>query len=75
MLRLITGRISGGKTTRIYEKIRTMVEKDESVMLIVPEQYSFKTEKTMLEKLGAKGADKVEVQSFSFLAEKRVGER
>ncbi|MEE0980268.1 MAG: 3'-5' exonuclease, partial [Acutalibacteraceae bacterium] len=70
MLRLITGRISGGKTTRIYEKIRTMVEKDESVMLIVPEQYSFKTEKTMLELLGAKGADKVEVQSFSFLAEK-----
>ncbi len=70
MLRLITGRISGGKTTRIYEKIRTMVEKDESVMLIVPEQYSFKTEKTMLEMLGAKGADKVEVQSFSFLAEK-----
>ncbi|MBP3939163.1 MAG: PD-(D/E)XK nuclease family protein [Clostridia bacterium] len=70
MLRLITGRISGGKTTRIYEKIKSMVNKDESVMLIVPEQYSFKTEKMMLEMLGPQGADKVEVQSFSFLAEK-----
>lgn len=70
MLRIITGRISGGKTTRIYEKIRSKVQKDESVMLIVPEQYSFRTEKMMLELLGAKGADKVEVQSFSFLAEK-----
>ncbi|MBO5420641.1 MAG: PD-(D/E)XK nuclease family protein [Clostridia bacterium] len=70
MLRLITGRISGGKTTRIYEKIKSMVEKGESVMLIVPEQYSFRTEKMMLELLGARGADKVEVLSFSFLAEK-----
>ncbi len=70
MLRLVTGRIAGGKTTRIYEKIRAMVEKDESVMLIVPEQYSFNTEKMMLSLLGAKGADKVEVLSFSFLAEK-----
>lgn len=70
MLKVITGRISGGKTTRIYEKIKSMVEKDESVMLIVPEQYSFRTEKMMLDLLGARGADKVEVQSFSFLAEK-----
>ena len=70
MLRLVTGRISGGKTTRIYEKIRAKVEKDESVMLIVPEQYSFNTEKMMLSLLGARGADKVEVLSFSFLAEK-----
>ena len=49
MLRLITGRISGGKTTEIYSKIKSRVEKGESVMLIIPEQYSFCTEKKMLE--------------------------
>ena len=70
MLRLITGRISGGKTTEIYSKIRQHVEKGEGVMLIIPEQYSFCTEKMMLELLGAKGADKVEVVSFTFLCER-----
>lgn len=70
MLRLITGRISGGKTTEIYSKIKSRVEKGESVMLIIPEQYSFCTEKKMLELLGARGADRVEVVSFTFLCER-----
>ena len=70
MLRLITGRMGAGKTTFIFNKIKEYVEKNESVTLIVPEQYSFHTEKTMLELLGAKGADSVEVVSFSFLAKK-----
>ncbi len=69
MLKLITGRIGSGKTTLIYKKIKSMVELGESVTLIVPEQYSFQTEKMMLELLGAKNADRVEVVSFSFLAE------
>lgn len=69
MLRLITGRISGGKTLHIHNLIKEKVEQGGSVMLIVPEQYSFRTEKTMLNLLGAKGADSVKVVSFSFLAE------
>lgn len=70
MLRLITGRIGSGKSTRIQEQIKNKIENGGSVILIVPEQFSFHTEKTMLELLGAKGADRVEVVSFSFLAEK-----
>lgn len=70
MLRLITGRIGSGKTTRIYQEIKSRVEKGESVMLIIPEQYSFCTEKMMLELLGARGADSVEVVSFTFLCER-----
>lgn len=69
MLRLITGRILGGKTRHIHNVLKEKIEQGGSVMLIVPEQYSFRTEKTMLELLGAKGADSVEVVSFSFLAE------
>ena len=68
MLRLVTGRIGSGKTTRIYNEIGNSVEQGREVTLIVPEQYSFHTEKKMLELLGARGADKVNVVSFSFLA-------
>ncbi len=70
MLRLVAGRMGSGKTTLVYNKIKELAEKGESAVLIVPEQYSFHTEKTMLEMLGAKGADSVEVLSFSFLAQK-----
>lgn len=68
MLRLISGRMGSGKTTLVYNKIKEKAEQGESTVLIVPEQYSFHTEKTVLELLGAKGADSVEVLSFSFLA-------
>ena len=70
MLRLVLGRMGSGKTTIIYNKIKERIERGMDAVLIVPEQYSFNTEKTMLELLGAKGADKVEVLSFSFLAQK-----
>ena len=49
MLRLVTGRIGSGKTTRIYNEIGNSVEQGREVTLIVPEQYSFHTEKKMLE--------------------------
>ncbi len=68
MLRLITGRSGSGKTTYIHENIKEKVAQDKSVVLIVPEQFSFFSEKMMVELLGAYGADKVEVVSFSFLA-------
>ena len=68
MLKLILGRISSGKTHRIRGIIKEKVDSGERVMLIVPEQYSFQTEKNMLEYLGSLKADSVEVVSFSFLA-------
>lgn len=77
MLRLITGRIRSGKTTEAYNKIKSIVSGGGDVTLIVPEQYSFRTEKNMLELLGAQGADRVQTVSFSFLADfllKRYGE-
>ena len=70
MLRLILGRMGSGKTTFIYNKIKECVGQGEGVVFLVPEQYSFNAEKTMLELLGAQGADSVEVLSFSFLAQK-----
>jgi len=70
MLKLVLGRMGSGKTTLIYNKIKEQIAGGDEVVFIVPEQYSFNTEKKMLELLGARGADKVEVFSFSFLAQK-----
>ena len=68
MLRLVTGRIGCGKTARIYEEIRKITEQGGEVTLVVPEQYSFHTEKKMLEMLGARGADRVELYTESYAA-------
>ena len=69
MLNLILGRIGSGKTTSVYNRIKKIIQSDSEVVLIVPEQYSFQTEKMMLELLGAFDADKVKIFSFSFLAD------
>ena len=67
MLHFILGRMGSGKTTAVYNKIKMSADSN-SVVLIVPEQYSFCTEKNMLELLGARRAHGVEVVSFSFMA-------
>lgn len=70
MLRLVLARALGGKTTYIHNIIEEMLTKEYlgEIILIVPEQYSFATERMMLEKLGAQNANKVEVLSFTRLA-------
>ena len=70
MLRLVLSRASGGKTTYIHNRIKELVDCGcaGNIILLVPEQYSFVTERMMLEKLGAAGACGVEVLSFTRLA-------
>lgn len=69
MLHLITGRIGSGKTAKIYSEIEKRIDGgEEDILLIVPEQYSFETEKNLIQKVGALKADKVRVFSFTFLA-------
>ena len=53
MLQLILGRSGFGKTHTIRNLIKEKVEKgQEKILLIVPEQYSFETEKAMLKLIG-----------------------
>lgn len=70
MLRLIIGRAGSGKTKYARELAKELVQKGEHPVLIVPEQYSFETERAMLSMLGAASAHNVEVLSFSRLAER-----
>lgn len=68
MLRFVLGRSGSGKTTLIQNKICDLVLNGcDKVMLIVPDQSSFETEKEFLDLLGAKNSKKVLVFGFSRL--------
>ncbi len=74
MLYLILSRAGGGKTTHIINLIEQFSKGGrEKMTLIVPEQFSFTSEKLMLGKLGAKAMADIDVLSFTSLGEKLVG--
>lgn len=69
MLTLILGRAKSGKTTRIMEKIRSLVQaRQENTVLLVPEQYSHEAETELLRCCGDSMSLYAEVLSFSRLA-------
>ena len=69
MLHLIIGRIGSGKTEKMYSIINSLADcGGEDILLIVPEQYSFETEKNIITTLGAEKADGIDVFSFTFLS-------
>ena len=59
MLQFILGRASSGKTYQIIQKIAECVQSGESPILLVPEQFSFESEKNILDALGDSGAQRV----------------
>ncbi len=70
MLYFVLARTGGGKTTHVHNVIADFIRDGKrDIVLLVPEQYSFATERMMLEKLGAKQAAYVDVLSFSRLAQ------
>ena len=66
MLEFVLGRAGTGKTTLLREKAALSREQ---VILLVPEQYTFETERALLEKYGTETANHVKVYSFTRLAE------
>ena len=74
MLYLILARAGGGKTTHIMNLIGQFSEGGyKKITLIVPEQFSFMSEKIMLGKIGAAAMADIDVHSFTSLGEKLVG--
>ncbi len=70
MLQLLIGRSGSGKSGAVFDRIETLVQQGhERVFLIVPEQYSFETERTLLMRLGTQQANRVQVLSFTRLAD------
>ncbi len=66
MLQFILGTNGTGKTTYIYKEIENLIKNCNSkIIMLVPDQISFETEKDFLEILGAKNSKKVKVFGFS----------
>lgn len=74
MLKLILGRASTGKTTYIRKLIAEKLTSGDELLLIVPEQFSFESEKAMIERLGAKKLSEMKIMSFSSLAKSILSE-
>lgn len=71
MLNIITGRTGSGKTRYIRSLAAEIAQKSsDKAVIIVPEQFSFETERGMLEILGNEKINNVEILSFSRIAER-----
>ncbi len=69
MLRLVLGRSGSGKTHRIRALISQAAEQGyDKIYLLVPEQFSFESERALYHELGAQKSLTVEVLSFTRLA-------
>lgn len=70
MLQLLLGRSGTGKTHTIYETLCDLARAgSENLILLVPEQFSFESERALLRKLGPRLASHVKVLSFTRMAE------
>lgn len=70
MLELLIGPSGSGKTHRILENLSALTAEGKSnILWLVPEQYSFESERAILRALGPVGAAGVRVLSFSRLAD------
>ncbi len=75
MLQFILSGARGGKTTRITELIKDYsADPGRRITLIVPEQYSFTSEKNVLAYTEARKKANIDVLSFTRLGEKLVDE-
>lgn len=69
MLQLILGPSKSGKTTYLDEQIAKKSEENCRIILIVPEQYTFETEKRLYRKLSGERLRQVTVTSFTRIAQ------
>ena len=76
MLHFITGPAKSGKTHLLHSLIsEPSVLQSGKVILLVPEQFSFETEREMLEKIGPAGLSRVDILSFTRFAERYLKEK
>lgn len=67
MLQFIFGKSLSGKTSYVFKKIKEITDKGIEAVLIVPEQFTFESEKKLLKEIGECGLLNVNVLSFSRL--------
>lgn len=68
MLQFVLGRAKSGKSTHLVNRITAYAKEGKKIIFIVPEQYSYETEKNLYKAMGIKLFKNVEVLGFSRLA-------
>lgn len=76
MLQFILGRAGSGRTEQVLSALKADVSAhiDRPLLLLVPEQFSFESERMLLQRLGVQDAAKVQVLSFTRLADRVLRE-
>ncbi len=69
MLNFIIGREGSGKTTFTHKLLGSLAQKGERAVLIVPKQFTFESDRGVLDLLGPRLASGVDVLSFTRLAD------
>ena len=73
MLYILKGRAGSGKTARMRDVIEKLNNSKSRPLLLVPEQFSFETERIMLKMLGAKKLKEIDIVTFSRLTHTVLG--
>ena len=74
LLSIISGGTGSGKSQHLYELISENLKNnpDANAVLIVPEQFSYTAEKTLTEKFGGLGLNRIEVVTLSRLISRHI---
>ena len=73
-LRIIYGKTGTGKSTFCFSEIAKLIEKEENIYYITPEQFSFTAEKNLMNFLKEKAVINAEVITFSRMANRALNE-
>lgn len=70
MLKMVFGRSGYGKTEYVFNSIKELVKQGrKDILLLTPEQYSFISERRLLEELGEDGVSEIDNSSFSRISD------
>ncbi len=73
-LRIIYGRTGTGKSQFCFDEIKERIEKEKKIYIITPEQFSFTSEKKLLNSLEKKAVINAEVITFNRMANRVMSE-
>ena len=73
-LRIIYGKTGTGKSSFCFSEIAKLIEKEENIYFITPEQFSFTAEKNLMGFLKEKAVINAEVITFSRMANRALNE-
>ena len=73
-LRIIYGKTGTGKSSLCFSEIAKLIEKEENIYYITPEQFSFTAEKNLMGFLNEKAVMNAEVITFSRMANRALNE-